>query len=192
MTGRYEDTFDTEQLDVESNPTTDDNFYAQPYRQDASGFFFSSEDEYGQRASECLDVFGMPVEEFEILFIDGSKEESDLFRVCGVNQANIGQFLAIIDEVPDYQLPALFYLCDVLRCSMADGMDKLDDVNLFIGSLEDAAEELFDECYAHDIPENLRIYIDYAKFARDCQYGGDMTEFDFAGNTFTVTNVGCL
>ena len=29
------------------------------------------------------------------------------------------------------------------------------------------AEQLFDECYANDIPENLRYYIDYEKFARD-------------------------
>jgi antirestriction protein len=29
------------------------------------------------------------------------------------------------------------------------------------------AEELFDELYAHDIPENLRCYVDYEKFARD-------------------------
>jgi antirestriction protein len=34
-------------------------------------------------------------------------------------------------------------------------------------SEEDYAEELFDELYAHDIPENLRFYIDYEKFARD-------------------------
>ena len=29
------------------------------------------------------------------------------------------------------------------------------------------AEDLFDECYAHDIPENLRCYIDYEAFSRD-------------------------
>ena len=29
------------------------------------------------------------------------------------------------------------------------------------------AENLFDECYAHDIPENLRFYIDYEAFQRD-------------------------
>lgn len=29
------------------------------------------------------------------------------------------------------------------------------------------AEEVFDELYAHDIPENLRCYIDYEAFARD-------------------------
>lgn len=29
------------------------------------------------------------------------------------------------------------------------------------------AENLFDECYAHEIPENLRYYIDYEAFSRD-------------------------
>ena len=29
------------------------------------------------------------------------------------------------------------------------------------------AEELFDECYLHDVPESVRFYIDYEKFARD-------------------------
>jgi antirestriction protein len=29
------------------------------------------------------------------------------------------------------------------------------------------AEELFDELYAHDIPEHLRHYIDYEAFSRD-------------------------
>jgi hypothetical protein len=35
------------------------------------------------------------------------------------------------------------------------------------------AEELFDECYLHDVPESARSYIDYEKFARDlfiCDY----------------------
>ncbi|MFH1267204.1 MAG: antirestriction protein ArdA [Planctomycetota bacterium] len=38
-------------------------------------------------------------------------------------------------------------------------------------SEKDYAEELFDECYAHDIPENLRFYIDYEAFSRDLFIG---------------------
>ena len=34
-------------------------------------------------------------------------------------------------------------------------------------SEEAYGEELFDELYAHEIPENLRCYIDYEAFARD-------------------------
>ena len=34
------------------------------------------------------------------------------------------------------------------------------------------SDDLFDEIYAHDIPEGLRSYIDYAAFARDLEIGG--------------------
>lgn len=37
----------------------------------------------------------------------------------------------------------------------------------------DYADELFDECYLHDVPESVRIYIDYQKFADDLIYSGD-------------------
>ncbi len=40
-------------------------------------------------------------------------------------------------------------------------------------SFLDYATELFDDCYAFEIPENLRYYIDYEKFARDLLYGGE-------------------
>ena len=37
----------------------------------------------------------------------------------------------------------------------------------------DYADELFDECYLHDVPEAIRTYIDYQKFADSLIYGGD-------------------
>jgi len=181
-----------QQVKVEAHQTAGVQFYAQPYNLDARGFYFSTEEEYEQKSSQCRDSFNLPVEEFEIQFIDGSLEESDLFRACGVNQASIGQYLSIIEDVPEYQLPALFYLSDVLGYNMEDAMNKLDDVTLYCGRLEDAAEELFDECYAHEIPDNLRNYIDYKAFARDCELGGDMKEFEFAGETYTCTNAACV
>lgn len=181
-----------QQIQIEAHQTASVEFFAQPYNPDAQGLYFSTVEEFEQKSGECRDMFGLPVEEFEIQFIDGSSEEADLFEACGVNQTNIGQFLAIVDEVPDYQYPALYYLCDVLGCSMEDAMGKLDDVTIYNGRLEDAAEELFDECYAHEIPENLRNYIDYKRFALDCELGGDMTEFEFAGEAYTVTNAACL
>ena len=164
------------------------NYYAQPYSLDAHGFYFSGFEEYQQKVEDLRDCHGNPVEEFEIQFIDGSREECDLFQACGVNQANLEAFLALLDEVPDYQKSALYYLCGVQGYGMADAMDKLDDVTIYAGSLEDASAELFDECYAHEIPESLRVYIDYSAFARDCQYSGDMSEFEFAGETCTCTN----
>ena len=34
-------------------------------------------------------------------------------------------------------------------------------------SFEDYAEQLFDECYLHEVPESIRFYIDYEAFTRD-------------------------
>jgi antirestriction protein len=52
--------------------------------------------------------------------------------------------------------------------SIDDAKDALE--NRYHGEYDselDYAEQLFDECYAHDIPENIRFYIDYEKFSRD-------------------------
>ena len=43
-------------------------------------------------------------------------------------------------------------------------------------SFLDYATETFDELYAHSIPEGLRIYIDYAAFARDLDAEGYFIE----------------
>lgn len=40
------------------------------------------------------------------------------------------------------------------------------------------AEELFDECYLHEIPDFARNYIDYDAFARDLFLGGDYVYLD--------------
>ena len=51
-------------------------------------------------------------------------------------------------------------------------------------SEEDFAEQLFDECYAHDIPEYLRYYIDYEKFARDLFMGDYYYENGFVFSNY--------
>lgn len=44
-------------------------------------------------------------------------------------------------------------------------------------SFRDFSDDLFDEIYAHDLPEGRRSYIDYAAFARDLEIG-DYTAID--------------
>lgn len=58
-----------------------------------------------------------------------------------------------------------------------------------MSSFQDYAEELFDELYAHDIPEPIRFYIDYEKFANDLLLSGDYsTEDSRAGTVFVFRN----
>ena len=57
------------------------------------------------------------------------------------------------------------------------------------GNLKEAVTELLDERWLHSVPESIRCYVDYDSFARDCELGGDLTEFDVNNRTYTCTNV---
>lgn len=160
-------------------------YHAQPYDISKTGFYFTDMPSYeaGVEASGA--------EEFELQFIDG--DDAELFKACSVNQSNLEEWFDDVETLDDHEKVSLFYLMDNNICSdLSDSISKIDDVSISQCSLIDAAEELFDECYLQDVPESVRAYIDYDKFARDCEMGGDMSEFEFNGNTYTCTNSSCI
>jgi hypothetical protein len=166
-------------------------FHAQPYSLDATGFYFTDMDDYQAKYEANRDRFGFSVEEYEIQFIDGDAEDAQLYEAAGINQTNIEFFIEEIMDLDDYQKPGLYFLLD-MGYDVDDAIAKIDDVMLQEGNLEEAAEALFDEIYLDQIPENLRSYIDYKSFARDCEYSGDFREFDFSGTTYTCTNASSI
>lgn len=164
--------------------------YAQPYNLDAVGFYFESLEEFETRSENLTDRFGQPVEEFEIQFIDG--DDSELFEACGINQSNLDVWFDEIENLEEPRKAGLYCLCGCIHYRLDIALQKLDDICLMQCSLKEAAEELFDELYLPEVPESVRFYIDYEKFARDCEIGGDMIEFDFNGTTWTCTNACCV
>lgn len=164
----------------------ENSYYAQPYSLDATGFYFDTLEDYNEKAASLKDCWGNPVEEFEIQYIDG--DDSDLFNAISINQSNMATWFDDVEPLNENEKAALYYLVSVVGYNLSSALDKIEEVTLYDGRLEDAAEELFDECYAHEIPENLRNYIDYKSFARDCELGGDMCEFNYNGSTYTCTN----
>ncbi len=160
--------------------------YANPYNIDAAGFYFESADEFTDKSQNLTDRYGNLVEEFEIDFIDG--DDAALFNVCGINQANLNTWFDDIETLGDQEKINLYYLLNVAGYTLSQALDKLDDPSIAQSGLRDAAEELFDECWLHSVPESIRYYIDYDKFARDCELGGDMVEFEYSGTTYTCTN----
>lgn len=160
--------------------------FAHPYNLDAQGFYFHSADEFETLSQNLRDRFGCPVEEFEIQFIDG--ENAELFEVCGINQSNLFMWFDEIEVLGEHEKISLYFLAGVLGYSLDSAMNKIDEVSIFHGDAQEAAEELFDDCYAHAIPENLRFYFDMEKFARDLEISGDFNEFNFGGKTYTCIN----
>ena len=167
-------------------------FYAQPYDISATGFYFGSTDDYETKSEANRNEYGQPVEEYEFQIIDGTAEECALFNVCSVNQCNISEFIELVETLLNHDLAALYYLCSNHGMSMSEATDMLDDVTLYSGRMKDAAQEQFDEFHLHEIPVHLHNYIDYEAYQNDLQCGGDMVEFDFAGDTYTCTNSNSL
>ena len=161
-------------------------FHATPYNLDAAGFYFESMDEY-QTKSECLlDRYGNVVEEFEIQFIDG--DDATLFEACAINQSNLNVWFDEVECLQDYDKINLYFLVGCAGYTLSQGLDKLGEPSIYQGALKEAATGLFDDCWLHSIPESIRYYVDYDSFARDCELGGDLTEFEFNHSTYTCTN----
>jgi hypothetical protein len=163
--------------------------HATPHNIDATGFYFESAEDFIHQMEGLTDKYGAPVEEFEIQFIDG--DDYKLFEAAGINQATINTWFEEIEPLMDYEKLGVYFLLDQ-GYDLKYALGHYDDVSIQESSLEDAAAQLFDECYAHDIPETLRYYIDYEKFARDVKLGGDMVEFEYNGTTYTCTNANGL
>ena len=160
--------------------------HATPYNLDAAGFYFESLEDYQTKSEKHLDRFGSLVEEFEIQFIDG--DDAELFNPCGINQSNLNTWFDVIELMSKSEKLSLYYLVSVANYSLEQALDKIDEPSIYDGNLLEAATELFDECYLPSVPDNIKYYIDYEKFARDCILSGDMCEFEYDRETYTCTN----
>lgn len=173
--------------ETSTEQTFSTTLFAQPYNRDAQGFYFHDAEEFESKSENLRDRFGCPVEEFEIQFIDG--DDAVLFEVCSIDQSNLSTWFDDIEILDEHEKIALYFLTGQLGYFLDDAINKIDEVVIFYGDAQEAAEELFDDCYAHTIPGNLRFYFDMEKFARDLEMGGDFNEFEFQGRTYTCTNV---
>ena len=160
-------------------------FYANPYNTSATGFYFESIEELEEKSAALKDEFGLPVEEFEIEAMDGTREEMELFESAEVTPDTMVEFLKFIEDSDEETWPAVYFLLE--RYSLEGSICLANECNVVQSSLLDAASEIFDECYGYSIPGELRIYIDYEKYAADLKYGGDLVEFEFGGKTYTCT-----
>ena len=164
--------------------------YAQPYNRDAKGFNFKDMAQYQVQANNRLDGYGNLVEEFEIQFIDG--DDSELFKACQIDQTNLDTWYDEIESLDEFDKLNLYYLTTVAGYTLSDALLKIEEPSIQYQPLIDAATELFDECYTNEIPVNIRFYIDYNKFARDCELNGDLVEFEYQNRTYTCTNAAGL
>ena len=76
---------------------------------------------------------------------------------------------------------------DVLETIVSDAIREIDFDRYVDNVVEDYAYELMNEIY--QIPEYLESYIDYEKFARDLQLGGDIAVIGDKDVTIIIDNL---
>jgi len=156
--------------------------FAQPYDIDASGFYFTSADDYTAKANRAVNRYGQRVEEFEIQFIDGDDIDVALAKACGLYQSNIEAFFESADAWDDDDKTRFIIAVDECGYDIAlDGSaPDLPELDIYEEeSLKDLAMQFVDEGLFGEVPESFAHYIDYDAIARDLAV--DYSETRIAG-----------
>ncbi|MEM8497828.1 MAG: antirestriction protein ArdA [Pseudomonadota bacterium] len=145
--------------------------HAQPYDISATGFYFSSIEEYDRQSKALKNSYGDPVEEFEIQFIDGDSIDCDLAKAIDISQANLAQYFACVDEWEEWE--KIHVIIAVGECGYdfnADTQASDFDITIYEeDSYRDLAFRFVDEGLFGAVPESLVSYIDYDVIARDLE-----------------------
>lgn len=72
--------------------------HAQPYDITATGFYFSTAEEFDEKVSKLTNDFGDPVEEFEIQFIDGEQIDCELAKAIDLSQGTFRDYKRLEDN----------------------------------------------------------------------------------------------
>ena len=155
--------------------------YAQPYDISATGFYFTSAEDYDEKAKSLTNAHGDPVEEFEIQFIDGEQIDCDLAKAIGLNQANFRDFLECVDDWEEWE--KINVIIAVGECGY-DFDPQVDPdhhgIDIYhVSTMRELAEQFVEEGLFGEIPESLQFYIDHDAIARDLAV--EYSETEIAG-----------
>lgn len=158
--------------------------FAQPYDISATGFYFTSAEDYDGKAKELTNADGDPVEEFEIQFIDGERIDCELAKAIGINQANFADFLECAEAWEDWQKINVIIATGELGYSFApqDDPDHYGIDVYGVSTMRELAEQFVDDGLFGEVPEQFQQYINYDAIARDLAV--DFSEITIAGERY--------
>lgn len=159
--------------------------FAQPYDISATGFYFTSVDDYQEKAKKLTNHYGEPVEEFEIQFIDGDDLDVQLFKALGIHQGDIEHFYEAAENWNEDQKIKVIIAVGETGYTFDLSKDDPDqfEIDLYeMSSLRDLAIEFVEQGLFGDIPENIQFYLDYDAIARDL--GMDYSETAINGTNY--------
>ncbi|MFA7275868.1 MAG: antirestriction protein ArdA [Pseudobdellovibrionaceae bacterium] len=159
--------------------------FAQPYDISANGFYFETVADYLTKSSQLINDYGVPVEEFEIQFIDGEGIDCQLFTALSISQGTCEKFLDIVNEWDeDDKIKVIIAVGESgYNFDLKKDTPNQFDVDLYqIDSLKELAEQFVEEGLLGEIPENIKSYLDYDAIA--CDLDMDYNEIRVDGTNY--------
>ena len=126
-------------------------------------------------------------EGYEVTYF-GEPWEVALFNAAAEKGCSIAEWYLEVEELGFEEKAKLHWLIVECGYNYEHSMSELPDTVVYSTTLRAAAEEIFDDLYLYQIPENLQSYVNYDSFAYDLRAGSDLCEFQFAGQTWTAEN----
>lgn len=149
--------------------------------------FEACSESYSERALENglgqIDIF----EGYEVTY-SGEAWEVALFNAAAEQGCSIAEWYLEVEGLGFEEKAKLHWLIVECGYNYDHSMSELPDTVVYSTTLRAAAEEIFDDLYLYQIPENLQSYVNYDSFAYDLRAGSDLCEFQFAGQTWTAEN----
>lgn len=159
--------------------------YAQPYDISASGFYFSTAEEFQTKSTELRNDYGDIVEEFEIQFIDGDDLDCDLFKALSIHQGDIAPYLDACVSWDDQQKIQVIIAVGDCGYSFDTANDSPDDFDIELyelDSMKELAEQFVEEGFFGEIPQTIRSYLDIDAIAYDLSM--DYSEIRLNGTNY--------
>ena len=163
--------------------------YAQPYDLDAQGFYFDSFEDYETKFNKNCNVYGQPVEEYELQFIDGSAIDCDLFKAIDKTQnivCSLKAFFMVANTWEKYQkIPLIIAYEENITSEPFNEevtSDMFEDIDIYYDmSFEDLAWQFIEDGLFGDISEDLKQWLDIEKMALSLSY--DYNEISVGNNS---------
>jgi len=187
--GSRRTSFQSSRLVCQSTYKMSPSYYAHPYDSSAEGFYFSCWEEYEVKAENNCNNLGLPVEEYEIQYIDGDLPK--LFASLEISQATLCLWFDHFEHLDEIEGAACLYLSDYCGFT-ADKIASIDinEIALFEGTVVEYAQQHLDDTGAlSGLAESLHYYFDVESFARDLLISRDIAEIQSEnGTNYIIAN----
>jgi antirestriction protein len=181
---------------MESNPRkrtkkNADRYYAQPYSPSATGFYFDSLEDFNTKFAKMAK---RGVEEFELQFIDGSADDSDLFRALEISQGTIDKWFEEVQPLPEHEKAGLYVMFSMMgERDLDEAIQKVQEDNpvVFEGNIKDYAYDYIDSTGSLDnavknIAESREKLRNKKQFSEYEQFINNYFDYDSYGRDYLI------